>query len=590
MNLLDLENPDPVDWCERNIQLDYGRFDREKHPLIVDPLRAAADMRGGMVGLIGSVQHIKTLCAQLLHLYTAQTSPTRAAHYDLTKDALKEFSDDKFTPLLDSTEAIQRIIPGRRHSQTTYYTEFPYGFIRLLGARILAHRNSKTLEMVTLDESWAYDAGWIDQIKDRLSSYPWSWRMFLPTSGQTADSDLDVLWRRSTQRVWHVACDCCGETIPYIWTQPKQRDGAQLLGGMKFATGDDVLRGDGSTDYDAIRQSVYYECQECGGRMDYTPASVHRRNSAGQYVQQNENGEDRIDFYHYNSMSHFPWPDLACQFHDATVKKNRGDLEAIENFVRKRLSQVWDKGKYISLSDDEDSAGDYEQGQPWKEADYTFCTIDVQKDHYYFVIRKWTHGVESRLIEAHKAVSDAHIVEMCEKYAIQQDGMNGSGVFVDGNYNSVEVQRIAAKNGWIVLRGQNCKLFRHDDGTFKLYGEPQYIDTWQGTDTGEGKVKYCVQFWNAENEVRLKFATLRGIHEPKKLWTYPKDIGDNYIRQLNSWKQVAKKNAKDGSTYYDFIKTYRNDHFYDCEKMQIIAASMAGLIGMDVQRDENQAT
>jgi len=581
-NLLKLRQPDPVAWAERNVQLDYGAFDRAKHPLMTEPLRAAAEMRGGMVGLIGSVQHIKTLAAQILHLYNAHTSPGRAAHYDLTKEALKEFSDDKFTPLLNNTPAIQGIISQGRHSQTTFYTQFPFGFIRLLGARILAHRNSKTIEMVTLDESWAYDTGWIDQIKDRLSSYPWSWRMFLPTSGQTAGSEIDTLWNRSTQKVRHQPCDHCGEMIPYIWTQPRQKDGTQLPGGMKFATGDDVIFEDGSIDYGKIRESVYYECQLCSGQMKYNAAAVHERNLKGKYISMNAHGDRKIDFYNYNAMAHFPWGDLACQFHDATAAKNRGSLEALENFVRKRLAQPWDRSKFISVSEDEDSAGDYKASEAWAEADFTFCTIDVQQDHFFYVIRSWSHGVESRLIEAHKAVSDLQIVDMCEKYGVLQEGITGgSFVFIDGNYNTAEVRRIAAKNGWTVLRGQKSKLFRHEDGSFKLYSTEQFIDTYQGTNKGEGAIKYCAQLNYSENETRLRFATLRGIDTPRRLWTYPADIGDNYIRQLNSWKQVAKTNAKDGSTYYDFIKTYRNDHFYDCEKMQLIGAQMVDLIGID---------
>lgn len=582
------QNPDPVEWCERNIQLDYGQFDRNKHPLIVEPLRAAANMRGGMVGLIGSVQHIKTLCAQLLHLYTAKVAPCRAAHYDLTRDSLKEFSDDKFTPLLNGTEAVRQILHADRRANTAFYKSFPFGFIRLLSAGVLANRNSKTLEMVTLDEAWAYEAGWIDQIKDRLTSNRWSWRMFLPTSGQTAGSEVDKLWNRSTQKVWHVPCPYCGEMIDYIWTQPRQKDGVQLPGGMKFASGDEVMTASGEPDYQIIAESTYYECQNCAGRVDYNPATVHERNLSGQYIQQNKNGDPKIDFYNYNAISHVPWPELACMFYDAVTAKNRGDLEAIENFVRKRLAQPWDKSKYITLSDDEDCAGDYEVGQLWNDADFYFCTIDVQKDHYFYVIRAWTNGIESRLIEAHKAVSDMQIVEMCEKYEIPQNGIEKSRVFIDGNYNTTEVQRLAAKNGWIVLRGDSCKLFRHKDGSRKLYGEPQYIDTWQGTDEGEGKVKYCVQFWYAENEARLRFATLRGIVTPKRLWTYPKNVGVDYIKQLNSWKQVAKVNKKDDSIYYDFIKISRKDHFYDCEKTQIVSAQMAGLAGMIVKEKKQE--
>lgn len=49
-DLLKLTQPDPVDWCERNIQLDYGKFDAAKHPLMSEPLRSAANMRAGMTG------------------------------------------------------------------------------------------------------------------------------------------------------------------------------------------------------------------------------------------------------------------------------------------------------------------------------------------------------------------------------------------------------------------------------------------------------------------------------------------------------------------------------------------------------------
>ena len=59
------EDVDPIDWIESCVQLDYGYFKRQHHPLIVEPLRMAATERGVIVGLIGSVQHIKTLTAQL---------------------------------------------------------------------------------------------------------------------------------------------------------------------------------------------------------------------------------------------------------------------------------------------------------------------------------------------------------------------------------------------------------------------------------------------------------------------------------------------------------------------------------------------
>ena len=74
------DEADPIDWLEASVQLDYGNFKRGNHPLMVEPLRMAATKRGGYVGLIGSVQHIKTLTAQLVQLYGLHTSPCNAAH------------------------------------------------------------------------------------------------------------------------------------------------------------------------------------------------------------------------------------------------------------------------------------------------------------------------------------------------------------------------------------------------------------------------------------------------------------------------------------------------------------------------------
>ena len=244
--LPNVKRRDPVAWLEANVQLDYGNFKRSHHPLIVEPVRMAASKRGGYVGLYGSAQHIKTLAAQLVRLYGLHTSPCNSAHYDLTAEALKEFSDDKFVPLIDNTDTITRTIPDQAYRRTKFYTSTPYGYIRLLSAGIMANRNSKTLERITADESWAYrdEEGWLEQIHDRQSSFQWQWQMFLPSSGQTAGSQLDELWRKSTQRTWHVKCDCCGEEIPYIWILPAV-NGKVPPGGMRYASSEEVMNEEG---------------------------------------------------------------------------------------------------------------------------------------------------------------------------------------------------------------------------------------------------------------------------------------------------------------------------------------------------------
>ena len=589
-----IKRVDPVTWCERNIQLDYGYFKREHHPLIVEPLRMAASKRGGYVGLIGSVQHIKTLAAQLWQLYGLHTSPCNAAHYDLTQDALKQLSDDKLVPLIDNTETITRLVPDQPYRRTKFYTSTPYGYLRLLSANVLANRNSKTIERITADESWAYkdDEGWLEQIHDRQSSFPWQWQMFLPSSGQTAGSQLDELWNKSTQRTWHVPCDCCGEMIPYMWKLPAE-NGKVPQGGMRYASSEEITDDHGVVDWIALRESVYYQCQLCGGRMEWDTAEQHRRNTQGRYIVMNESGDPDIEFFHYNAMVHVPWPELVTKWKEATIARSRGDLSKLENFVRKQLAEAWNEGDYISDEVQENATGGYLLGEAWEtdEPPLMFCTVDVQKDHYYLVVRAWAviNGqLYSRLIERAKVVSVGQIKDYADKWKLKQNGLEGSRVFLDGNYNTLAVQRVAAQNGWLVFRGDKAADFRHKDGVRRIYGDIQYIDCHEGTVNAKS-MRYCGQIRFSKSAALNRLSLLRSIKDDdgNHVWTYADDAGSVYERQINAWHRISKT-APDGKIYYQFInRDSANDHWGDCEQQQVICAAMAGLIGVSSRVDDD---
>lgn len=591
------EEADPIDWFEENIQLDYGSFKRENHPLLLEPARMAARKRGGYVGLIGSVQHIKTLTAQLVQLYGLHTSPCNAAHYDLTTEALKEFSDDKFVPLIDNTEIITNLIPNQPYRRTKIYTSTPYGYIRLLSAGILANRNSKTLERITADESWAYkdDEGWLEQIHDRQSSYNWQWQMFLPSSGQTAGSQLDQLWQKSTQRTWHVKCDCCGEYIPYVWKLPAV-NGKVPAGGIRYASSEEVVDKEGMIDWVKLRESVYYQCQLCEGRIEWSAATQDSRNLEGKYIQMNLNADPDIEFFNYNALVHRPWPELVTKWKESTIARSRGDLSKLENFIRKSLASAWSEADYISDEIQESATGGYLLGDKWDTGDdknipIMFCTVDVQKDHYYVVIRAWcliNGTLYSRLIEREKVVSVGQIRDLADKWKLKQNGIRGSRVFMDGNYNTIQIQRIAGENGWMVFRGDKAADFRHPDGLRRIFSDVQYLDTGQGTENANGGSRYVGQVRFSKNSALSRLSLIRSIRsqDDKLVWTYADDAGSVYQRQINAWHRISKT-APDGKRFYDFInRDSKDDHYGDCEQQQVVCAAMAGLVGVTEAESE----
>ena len=572
-------NPDPVEWCEQNIALDYGKFKGSNHPLMLEPLRAAVRNRGGITGLIGSVQHIKTLTAQLWHLYGLAMEPTRAAVYDLTESALKEFSDDKFTPLIDSTDGITRTVPNQAYRRTKFYTSNNFGFVRLLSANVLAARNSKTLERVSCDESWDYGENWLDQIRDRMSSYPWSWQMFLPSSGQTKGSELDQLWQRSTQKVWHVPCPCCGEMIPYIWTAPKVGDTVGA-GGMRWASSGEYTDEHGEIDWQALADSVYYECPKCGGRIDSDIGKQKERNKAGRYIQMNPNGDPALDFYHYNPIAHVPWPKLVEQFKVAQIERDRGNLKPLENFIRKRLAESWSEADYISGDVAQESAGGYNLGEDWDAPrQFIFGTIDVQKDSYYYVVRSFAlvNGVmRSRLLDRGHVITVAEMRHAFDRWNIPQNRLGSGGacrVFIDGNYNTNQVQRIAAENGWMVFRGDAAKDYLNQDGLRRIYSDLKIVDVFDGTGMMQGH--RVGQFYFSKQSAKNRLSLLRSLKDNHGnfVWTHADDAGAEYLKQLNSWAKIEKEKSN-GERFFDWINRNRDDHYFDTEAMAIVCASM----------------
>ena len=180
--------------------------------------------------------------------------------------------------------------------------------------------------------------------------------MFLPTSGQTAGSEIDVLWQRSTQKVWHVPCDCCGEMIPYIWTQPKQKNGDQLPGGMKFASGDDVLFDDAMilslTDLDQFRvlrcRDLNAQCYMNERTMIVTTMAISDLPSTGIHVGLSASSEETAftDARRYiddlKSADDVKVTEVFREIERREVKKPRGSrspiLRVVGNGIRKKWS------------------------------------------------------------------------------------------------------------------------------------------------------------------------------------------------------------------------------------------------------------
>jgi hypothetical protein len=60
-------------------------------------------------------------------------------------------------------------------------------------------------------------------------------------------------------------------------------------------------------------------------------------------------------------------------------------------------------------------------------------------------------------------------------------------------------------------------------------------------------------------------------------WHLPKNIGADYIRQLTAEELMDKKNAKGQIKQY-WHRTHKDNHWGDCEKMQLVIAYQLGAV------------
>ncbi len=559
-------------------------------------------IRGATFLLRASIQSFKSGLAQIFTARQLYTDPGRIGWYSATDRAISEFAKDKWNPLLDACAPIQSILYDSTHKRTTLHITLPYGHFQMLTAGPEINRNSKSFRDIVADEGHLYEHGWIKEIEGRASSYEGRHRFIYPTSGEDEGSEINEIWKESDQRTWHLVCPACKKLFAPVFSSPREPD---RRGGLRFERTGPVLHDDGRINAPEFAKTVRYECPHCTADHRYTPAlqswmtnPIH----GARHLPLNPTPKERIHAWNWNALAHMNWVNMAEELFKAELALARGDLKLMEEHVRKRQARAYDLREFLNTSGTlDEAAGTYELSEgpiarpsangPEAPAFYTL-QIDVQQDHYWCLVRAWWLDVESRLVTYGKAVSSDQLRDIQKRYGIKDHGGNivwdekarqytmptGCGVYIDGNYNTAHVRRLAAMFHWVVLRGEDRKEFRHPDGHVRLYDQIRVINAFEGTAQGDA---YVAEIKFANTPARNALQLLRTLDTPRRLWTYAKNVGKDYIKHMGAWTLIDKKHPKSNATIQEWVQNGgdRDDLFW-CEKASIVIASMAGLIGV----------
>lgn len=545
--------------------------------------------------ILGPFQTFKSLVGQLHLARNLLVRPGPALWYAPSDDFGKDFADLKFNPLFDAQPPLTALLYPARHRRAKLRLSIagPSSLL-ILSANTENDRHGKTARDLYLDEVHTYDPGWIAQIRNRHGAYPADYLELLMSTGLVAGTEAADEWRSTDQRTWHMRCPSCQHLIePRFAHHGDPADPKRITGGLRY---DRRYLDNGLPDAAAIAASLVHECPHCHHTLPDTAASRHALNGTataprGLYVIANPTAAPRQHGWTFHGLCVRPWLDLVLRFEKAHLARQRGDLVPLSEWVREECAGVWDPALWLSEKVHRRPSG-YKLTDPWPDErlDYRgrplrFAGIDVQIDHFVLVIRKFARSpvARSRLHWCEKITTPTQLAAVLEAHSVPPER-----TFLDSRHTPQVVRRLCARHGWRSVQGEHEKDYPHTlfdahgrniGRVRRPYSEELRIDPFQGLkEQGLASIREY-RFSKPAALERLHLLRTLDTNDGQPLWTDADDAPAWYRDEAHAFHRIAKRSS-DGSTYYEWLAR-GPDHAADCEAIITIAASMAGLVGME---------
>ncbi len=542
----------------------------------------------------GPVQAGKTAILQLHLLRNLWVRGGPALWYGPTAKFIKEFSRVKWGPLFDANAEIAALLFAGDRSKNAAETKILAGgrSVLMLSGETENDRTGKTGRDIYRDEAHLWEAGWMAQTSNRHADYPDDFTEYDSTTGLIAGTDAAIAWERSDQRTWHCRCPKCHE---YFEPRYAHRDAkGEICGGVRYTK---KFLPSGLPDENALAASLYYECPHChehyldtaGSRLLFSGTSA---NPVGRYVRMNPAAAPSAFGWTFNAIAIRPWLPIVVRFELAQLAKQRGDYEKLAECIREEFAGVWNPMKEMGEKKKR-PIGDYAMGAEWpgeskdpQGRPWRFCCVDVQLDHFVLVIRAWGPFSCSRLIWVQKVTTPGHIADLCALHRVPPER-----TILDGRHSTDRVRRICGQMGWRTFLGEGTvKDYAHlaMGGIRRIYSEPKPIDPWTGTtNQGQGLI-FEFNFSKTSALDRLHNLRTLEANDGSPLWTAAKDAPDWYFREVDAFYRMPKKNEAGQMSYLWAVNG--PDHASDCECMNVVGASMAGLVGSEALETSVETT
>ena len=549
--------PEPItvsEWCDRYRILDSlssaeaGKWKTSKTPYLKEIMNSFNEYKIEEVCLCAGSQLGKTeLLLNIIAYIIAHTPAPSMLLYPI--ESLAEYaSENRIQPMIRLIDKLYNKF--KENSSEKLNLKFTDMFLTLAGANSPSKLASKPIRFVLMDEvdkypAWSGDeANPISLATERTKTFR-NRKIF---KASTPTLETGNIWQAyqntDAQKQYFIPCPQCGKFQTFKFKQIKWLD------------------------EENVRDTSYYECEHCHQAIYDEDKQAMLQQGRWQIINRRPNKKIiRSVGYHINSIySPFvTFGQVAEQF-----LKSKDYPELLMNFVNSWLGEPW-KSDVKETKTDEIFAKqtNYEKQIIPKEAMVLTAGIDVQKDHFYYIVRAWGKGMTSWLIDYGRCETFQEIERKIINNPYQ--GEDGENVYIhlvamDSGYNSEEIYDFCKLYEGIVIpvKGSSTPL------------KSKYTVTTLNKGNSAGTKLYRIDTSQYKNFI---FSRIRKSIEEVGSWNVFDGIEPEYADMICSEQLVDVINKRTGEVKQKWqpVSSHAANHYLDCEVYATLAADVFGV-------------
>jgi phage terminase large subunit GpA-like protein len=584
------KDDDPVEWLSKNVRkipagVFEGGYNPARWPWIGEAVRIFNEPTTSRMFMPWAIGCGKTLTLKLIATYLMANRRAGMAIYCDSQEKSKEFTLTQLRPMFEQVDKIksQFSLDDNDKSGTLKFADGSLIYNR--SANTEKHLQSVHVRYVLGSECWMWKNGAVAMSLSRLKAASFASKAAFESQPGDIEGQGAEFWKfylMTDQRDWHFVCpnESCNHVQPWLWEYVRFPESAKTAGGW---------------DFNAVEKGTTYECSKCRHRMEDTNevrAYANEVSRGAGFISTTTAQKAGFVGLHVNALASTSWGSLAVDMIKAKeVAEAYGDEEPRRLFKTQFLALPWTQetgGMVVStessdyaMSDDWEAEAVITQDSPARVVNrqdgtgipFISCAIDCQSDHFWVAIRRWAKTGHSRLhwfgrVDSNETLTDwTRLDELLARFKV-----NPHLVIVDsGDGNTTqEVYKQTALRGWKCSKGSGQEYFNVKDKAGnpmrRFYSAPQAIHV-----PGVKRPAELLVFSNLQ--AKDLFFGLRA----RRVFTFARDAGDDYSRQLDSEARI--KDA--GKAIWKLKHGEKHNHALDCELLNMLVAVRWGIIGRD---------